>query len=132
MAGGRTLHSPAGRRRFDNIGFSGDIANIPLPSAGRSVDRWFNTEAGFVRTAQASSLTCAPSRRASADSRVALNNQPVTINTRINERASLQPRGEFLNAMNRAWFANLNTDPVSSLFGAITSEQATCAACSSA
>jgi hypothetical protein len=34
---------------FGNIIFSGDIENIAFPAGRQTADRWFNTEAGFVR-----------------------------------------------------------------------------------
>jgi hypothetical protein len=36
---------------FGNVIFKGNLHDIPLPKSERTVDRWFNTEAGFNRNA---------------------------------------------------------------------------------
>ncbi len=112
---------------FDNIVFTGNIKDIPLPSSQRSADRWFNTDAGFVRDsaqALAFNVRTFPLRFGGIRG-PAMNNWDLSAlkNSRVGDRATLQFRGEFLNAMNHVWFSNPNTNPASSLFGAITAEQ---------
>jgi len=112
---------------FDNIGFSGNIDDIPLPSSARTADRWFNTEAGFIRDssqALAFNVRTFPLRFDGIRG-PAMNNWDVSVlkNSRMSDKVTLQMRAEFLNAMNRVWLGNPNTNPTSSLFGSITSEQ---------
>ncbi len=112
---------------FGNIGFIGDVKNIPLPADQRSPDRWFNTGAGFIlSTAQAPeyNLRTFPLRLAGVRG-PAMNNWDLSAlkNTYLGDKLKLQLRAEFLNAMNHPWFANPNTLPTSSAFGRITVEQ---------
>jgi len=112
---------------FGNINFIGDIKSIPLVTAARSVDRWFNTDAGFVRdSAQAPDFNVRTFQlRFSGLRGPSMNNWDLSIlkTTRLGDNASLQLRAEFLNAMNHAWFSVPNTNPPSSAFGSITAEQ---------
>jgi hypothetical protein len=111
---------------FGNVLFLGDIKNIPLSSGARSVERWFNTDAGFVRpSAQQldSNLRTFPLRfggiRAGS---VNTWDMSVLKNTRIYESHQVQFRAEFLNALNHpTGFAPPNTSPTSSAFGQVTS-----------
>lgn len=112
---------------FGNIGFAGNVKDIPLSSGERTAERWFNTEAGFLRDssqALAYNVRTFPLRLSGVRG-PAMNNWDLSVlkNSRLREGVSLQVRGEFLNAMNRAWFSNPNTTPTSSLFGSIASEQ---------
>jgi hypothetical protein len=110
---------------FGNIIFNGNLRDIALrrPTA----ERWFNTTAGFVTDstqALAYNVRSFP-LRFSGIRGPGMNNWDLSVlkNTPVGERATLQLRGEFLNAMNRVWFGNPNTNPTSTAFGTITSEQ---------
>lgn len=99
--------------------FTGDPNNIVLPKDQRSVDRWFNTDAGFNKNnAQqlASNIRTSPLRfsniRADGQSRWDFS----TIkNFRITERANMQFRAECLNAWNHPNLSTPNTTPTSTL-----------------
>jgi valyl-tRNA synthetase len=91
----------------------------------KSLEQWFNT-ANFERSTTKAlqyNLRTFPNRF-SGPRNPGMNNWDMSVlkNTRIRDKATLQVRGEFLNAMNRAWFSNPNTTPTSSLFGSITAE----------
>jgi hypothetical protein len=112
---------------FGNIVFQGDIHNIPLPAGQRTVDRWFNTAAGFLRdSSQALDMNLrAFPLRFSGIRGPRPNNWDMSLlkNSKIGERITVQFRGEFLNAMNRPWFQAPNTDPYNAgNFGRITGE----------
>jgi len=113
---------------FGNAIFTGDVKNIPLPRGQRTVERWFNTAAGFERDTrkQLSYNLRAFPLRFSGVRADGINNWDLSVikNAAINERMTIQFRGEFLNALNHAQFSNPNTDPYSTAFGAITSERA--------
>jgi hypothetical protein len=106
--------------------FTGDPANIKLPKSERSVDRWFNTEAGFNRNnAQqlTSNLRVSPLRfsniRSDGQSRWDFS----AIKTfRITERVKTQFRGEVLNAWNHPNLLAPNTTPTNTAFGTITGQ----------
>jgi hypothetical protein len=112
---------------FGNIVFQGDIHNIPLPAGQRTVDRWFNTAAGFLRDSSQAldmNLRTFP-LRFSGIRGPRPNNWDMSLlkNSKIGERITVQFRGEFLNAMNRPWFQAPNTDPYNAgNFGRITGE----------
>ena len=101
-----------------------DLDSIPLSSDQRSVNRWFNTDAGFVKdnsmqlayNVRTSSLRFAGLRAG------AYNSWDVSMlkNTKIKERHEIQFRGEFLNLFNhQTAFAPPDTDPTSSTFGRV-------------
>jgi hypothetical protein len=113
---------------FGNAIFTGDVKNIPLPRGQRTVERWFNTAAGFERNTRnqlANNLRAFPLRFSGvrADG---INNWDLSVikDSAIKERMKIQFRGEFLNALNHAQFSNPSTDPYSTAFGTITSERA--------
>ena len=113
---------------FDNLGFYGDIKDIPLPGGERNPSRWFNTLAGFERDstrALAYNVRTFPLRLSGVRG-PGMNNWDLSLlkNTTVGgDRVRVQLRGDFLNAMNRPWFANPNMNPASTLFGVITAEQ---------
>jgi hypothetical protein len=113
---------------FGNAIFNGDAKNIPLPRGQRTVERWFNTAAGFERNTrnQLSYNLRAFPLRFSGVRADGINNWDLSLikDAAINERMKIQFRGEFLNALNHAQFSNPNTDPYSTTFGVITSERA--------
>ena len=102
------------------LGDPEDIAKSP-----RSVDRWFNIDAGFTR---ASSTRPSYHYRTwpfyfSSLRRDAMNNVDFSINKRwrLNERgAEVQLRAEALNGFNHPQFANPQMDQFNSAFGQIT------------
>jgi hypothetical protein len=114
---------------WGNIIMYRDPSGIALPGSQQTVERWFNTDAGFERAAAlqlASNVRWFPPRFGSirADQ---TNNYDLSIikNTRFKERYNFQFRAEFLNALNHPLFAAPNTTPTASAFGsAITSTQA--------
>ncbi|MEK7406186.1 MAG: hypothetical protein AAB225_13860 [Acidobacteriota bacterium] len=110
---------------FGNAIFTGNLADIPLPSDQRTIYRWFNTAAGFERSSarQLASNLRTFSTRFSGVRGNGLNNWDISLvkNTGIAERARLQFRTEFINAFNHAQFSNPNTTPTSSSFGRVTS-----------
>lgn len=106
--------------------FTGNPDNIRLPKNRRSVDRWFNTEAGFNRNAAqqlAGNIRVSPLRfsgiRGDGQSRwdfSAIKSFPVT------ERIFTQFRAECINAWNHPNLGAPNTTPTSTAFGTITSQ----------
>ena len=123
---GLYVHQSGAPLDFGNVTFSGDIKTIALPADRRRADRWFNTEAGFVRDssqALAYNVRTFPLRFSGVRG-PAIDNFDLSAlkNSRVADRATLQFRAEFLNAFNRAWFSNPNTTPTSSTFGVISSE----------
>ncbi|MBI3696816.1 MAG: TonB-dependent receptor [Acidobacteria bacterium] len=111
---------------FGNAIFRGNIKDIPLSKDRKSVDRWFNTDAGFERvTARqlASNIRTFPLRfggiRGDGQARwdfSAIKYFP------IRERLKLQFRAECYNAWNHPNLNNPNTSPTSTAFGAITGQ----------
>lgn len=113
---------------FGNIIFFGRLKDVPLPNSQRSVERWFNTAAGFERDArkQLSYNLRRLSPRFSGIRGDGINNFDLSLSklTRFRrERMSLQFRADFLNALNHPAFANPNTDPYSTAFGTITTQK---------
>jgi hypothetical protein len=111
---------------FGNAIFLGDLKNVPLPKNQRTVDRWFNIDAGFDRnTARqlASNIRTLPSRFSGvrADGP---NNWDLSFikNTQIREGTQLQFRAEAINALNHPQFTAPNTTPASTAFGTVTGE----------
>ena len=111
---------------FGNAIFRGDLKDVSLSSSERSVDRWFNTAAGFET---------APARQLGANVRTmpsrfsfirgdGIDNWDISLfkNTEFTERLKLQFRTEFINAFNHAQFSAPNTTPTSSAFGQVTAE----------
>ncbi len=106
--------------------FNGDLKKIPLPSDQRSVNRWFNVDAGFELDNQkqlASNIRVMSSRFATlrADGP---NNWDISLlkNTQIREGIRMQFRAEAINAMNHPQFTAPNTNPASTAFGTVTGE----------
>lgn len=106
--------------------FTGDPNNIVLPKDQRSVDRWFNTDAGFNRNnAQqlASNIRVSPLRfgniRADGQSRWDLS---AIKSFAITEQIKTQFRAECVNAWNHPNLGAPNTTPTNSAFGTITGQ----------
>jgi hypothetical protein len=112
---------------FGNIIFYGYLKNVPLHNSQRTIDRWFNTGAGFERNALkalAYNLRTFPLRFAGLRGD-GINNFDVSVskNTRLGERVTLQFRADALNALNHPAFSNPNMDPTSTAFGTVTSQK---------
>ncbi len=109
------------------IYYSGDYSRIPLPAGQRTVDRWFNTDAGFEKATNkqlSSNIRTFPLYLGNVRSDYVNNWDLDLIKTvKIRERYSLQFRGEFLNAFNHpSAFAPPNTTVTSTAFGTVTSQ----------
>src|SRR6185437_11681909 len=100
--------------------------DVVLPKDQRSVDQWFNVNAGFNRNsaqALANNIRVSPLRfsgvRADGQSRWDLS----MIKTfRIKENIQVQYRAECLNALNHPNLFTPNTTVTSSAFGTVTSQ----------
>ena len=113
---------------FGNAIFTGNLRDIPIPNGQRTVDRWFNVDAGFERNSAAQHSTPAIENLRVLSSRFSgvradgANNFDLAIikNTRLREGVQLQLRAEGINAMNHTQFNVPNTTPSSSAFGQVT------------
>jgi hypothetical protein len=109
---------------FGNAIFAGNLSSIPIPNGQRTVDRWFNVDAGFERNSalQPSQNLRNLSSRFSGVRADGANNLDVAIikNTRIREGIQLQLRAEGINALNHPQFNLPNTTPSSTAFGQVT------------
>ena len=109
---------------FGNVIFNGNLDDIPLPKDERSVDRWFNTEAGFNRNSAQQlewNIRSFPLRFSGirADGRATWDFSAIK-NFHIGEKAVFQFRAEAYNAFNHPNFREPNTSPTSSAFGTVT------------
>jgi hypothetical protein len=110
---------------FGNAIFNGDLHDVVLPKDQRSVDRWFNTEAGFNRNSQQQltsyQLRTFPLRFSGirGDGRATWDFSAIK-NFKVYESLVLQFRAEVYNAWNHANFNDPRTNPVNSDFGRIT------------
>jgi hypothetical protein len=111
---------------FGNRIFTGSLDDIVLSEGQRGVDGWFNVNAGFERSSAkqlASNIRTFPLRfsgvRGPTQDRWDFS---MIKNFRISERFNSQFRAETFNAMNHPNLSNPNTDPTSSAFGTITSQ----------
>ncbi len=109
---------------FGNRIFTGDLKNVPVSDDQRTVERWFNVDAGFNRvTAQqlASNIRTFPLRfsgiRGDDQTRWDFS---ITKTWPVKERIKLQFRAEVFNAWNNTNLNPPNTDPTSTAFGTIT------------
>jgi len=104
--------------------FSGNLKDIELPSSQRTVDRWFNTEAGFNRDSRqqlASNIRTFPFRLSGLRAQnVSRWDFSIVKKFPIYERLTFQFRAEVYNALNHPTFGSPNTSPTSSAFGSIT------------
>ena len=107
------------------ISFFGDVRAIQLPDDQKSVQRWFNTDAGFVKVAGQQldlgrQLRTFPLRFGFLRGDK-INNFDASIskNTRIRERMTAQFRAEALNTLNHPYFAAPVLNPTANNFGQI-------------
>ena len=108
---------------FGNVLFTGNLDDIALPAGDRTIQRWFNVDAGFNRvpTQQlGSNVRTFPLRLDSVRSDP-VNNVDLSLikNTRLVRDALLQLRFEALNAFNHPLFPGPSTDPLAVAFGSI-------------
>ena len=111
---------------FGNAIFNGDLGNVLLPRNQRSVDQWFNVNAGFERNNAlqlASNLRRFPIRFGGIRGPIQARWDFGLIKTfAITERWRLQFRAETFNVANFSNLGNPNTTPTSGAFGTITSQ----------
>jgi hypothetical protein len=109
---------------FGNIIFHGNLAGIVLPRSERTVERWFNTDAGFERDSQKQlnqNIRTFPllltGLRANG-----YNSWDLSLFKafQITEKLKFQLRVEGQDALNHPMFAAPNTTPTSTLFGQVT------------
>ena len=111
---------------FGNVIFLGDLHDIPLPSDQRSVNRWFNTAAGFV-TASAQqpsfNIRIFPKYLAGVRGDGQTDWNASLLKTfAIRERVKLQLRFEGYDVLNHPNLSDPNTTVTSSAFGVVTSQ----------
>jgi len=110
---------------FGNVIFTGDLSNILLSGKDRTVDRWFNTGAGFERSSSkqlGSNIRTFPMRLSGVRTDgINCANISLFKNFTFRERLNVQLRAEATNAFNHSMFlAQPNTTPTSTQFGAMT------------
>ncbi len=114
---------------FGNMIFRGDLNDVPLPESEKTVERWFNVDAGFERASgkQLASNVRIASSRFNGIRADGVNNWDLSVikNNQITEDIRIQLRAESMNALNHPQFMVPNTSPTSSAFGQVTSEWAT-------
>jgi Carboxypeptidase regulatory-like domain/TonB dependent receptor len=106
--------------------FTGSPNNVVLPRDQRSVDRWFNTDAGFNRNSAqqlASDIRVSPLRFSGvrADGQARWDFSAIK-HFRVTEKGTMDFRAECLNAWNHPNLLTPNTTPTSSAFGTITGQ----------
>jgi hypothetical protein len=111
---------------WGNVIFAGNRNDIPLPKGERTIQRWFNVDAGFERDSRLQlqyNVRTFPFRLGNVRGDE-LNNWDLSVmkRTKITERFNLELRGEFINAFNHVTFAAPSTTPSSTAFGTVTSE----------
>ncbi len=114
---------------FGNIIFTGNLDDIALPASQRTVQRWFNTDAGFNRVSAqqlGSNVRTFPLRLASVRTEN-VDNVDLSIikNTMFAGGRTLQLRVEALNAFNHPLFPGPNTNPTAVGFGTISASTQT-------
>lgn len=112
---------------FGNVLFTGNLHDIVLPKSQRTIQRYFNTGAGFNTVASqqlASNYRTFPSRLTGArNPGWNLWAMSVIKRVRIREGINLELRGETKNALNHPNWGGPNLAPTNTLFGTITGAQ---------
>ncbi|MBI4903813.1 MAG: TonB-dependent receptor [Acidobacteria bacterium] len=121
------IRQAGGPLTWGNIIFTGDPDQIALPKAERDVDRWFNIDAGFNRTANqalASNIRYFPFRLAGvqADGQARWD-LSLAKGFRIQERVLFRLRAQCFNMMNHPNFGGPQLNPTNAAFGQITGTQ---------
>ncbi len=112
---------------WDNLFFNGNLKDVPLPKSERSVDRWFNTGAGFNRNPEQQpflNLRTFPWRLSGVrgDGRATWDFSALK-KFRICEPLTLEFRADVYNAWNHPNFSQPDTSPNSSTFGQVFSAE---------
>lgn len=113
---------------FGNVLFTGDLSDIPLPRSQRTVDRFFNTDAGFNKNSPQQldrNYRTFPQYLTGARN-PGWNDWSVSPIKKfaLREKLNLEVRGQLTNAFNHPNFGGPNLSPTSSSFGKITSSTA--------
>lgn len=111
---------------FGNIIFLGDLHKIPLSSDERSVNRWFNTDAGFDKVSAnqlGSNIRTFPKYLAGVrgDGQTMWNGG-ISKKFALRERAKLEFRFEGYDILNHPNFSDPNTTVTSSAFGTVSGQ----------
>ena len=109
---------------FGNRIFNGNLHDIPLPVDQRSVNEWFNVNAGFERDPNkqlANNIRTFPLRFSGIRSD-GINNFDLSMfkSFPVREKLRMQFRMESYNALNHPQFGSPNTNPAALTFGTIT------------
>jgi hypothetical protein len=112
---------------FGNVLFVGNLHDIVLPRSERTIQRYFNTAAGFNTVAAQqldSNYRTFPSRLTGARN-PGWNLWAMSIikSIRIWESVNFEVRAEAKNALNHPNFGGPNLSPTNTLFGTISSAQ---------
>ncbi len=109
---------------FGDAIFTGNVEDIALSSSERTVDRWFNTDAGFLRDSdlqRGSNVRTFPLRfggvRGAPQYRWDLSAKK---NFHLTEQVRMELRMEAINALNHAIFLPPATNPTASNFGRVS------------
>jgi hypothetical protein len=109
---------------FGDVIFTGNLADLVLPTDQRTVQHWFNIDAGFDRSSQqqlANDIRTFPLRLTGLRAN-GYNNWDMSIfkGFQVREKVTFQLRAEAQDALNHAMFDAPNTNPTSTLFGQVT------------
>jgi len=123
---GVVTHQSGDPLTWGNILFQGDIHTIALSGDQRSVDEWFNVNAGFVRSSSlqlASNIRTFPLRLAGVrgDGQNMVNLSAIKFFA-ITEKVKFQFRAEAYNSFNHPNLTDPNVSVTSTAFGTITAQ----------
>jgi hypothetical protein len=131
IAGGWQLNGVIQRQSgaplgFEQALFTGNSADIVLPSSERNADRWFNTSVFDTNTSRRldQNLRTAPLRYSNvrADSQRRWDFSLIKY-FKMSERFTWQFRAESYNVLNEVVLRNPTTDPYNSSFGRVTAQE---------